>query len=80
MVNPNEADLNFVFADMVKLLDDEYQRVLELLEEDGDTFDRKSFALKVKEQVTPKYQSYMFTLADGRDISDKVWKALEVNN
>lgn len=71
------AELNYLFADRIEAIDDTYQRVLEYLEDTDLESDRKAFALAVQELVSPDSRGYMFSLADGRDISEKLWKSLE---
>lgn len=43
----------------------------------GSEFDRGEFARLVKRDVPVEYQSYMFSLLDGRPIEDRIWQKIE---
>lgn len=70
--------LNRQFAMEMQAIDEAYIDVLEYLEDnDIDPTDRKAFAQTVQARVQKFYQGYMFSLADSRDITEKIWKSLE---
>jgi len=73
-------ELNRAYAMEMREIDGCYISILEQYEDvDGDeeVVDRGLFARLVKQYVASNYQSYMFSLLDGRDIQAKIWKSIE---
>lgn len=72
------SELAHAYGYKVMEIDRWYLNVLEHMEDHNiDTNDRKGFALAVKLLVPQALQGYMFSLADSKDISAKVWRSLE---
>lgn len=71
------AELYMAFQAQMVLIDVCYQNVLEYLEDNDLEGDRKALAFAVQNLVPPVYRGYMFSLADSRDITEKLWKSLE---
>jgi len=73
-------DLNREYALEMREIDGCYISILEQYEDidgDEDVVDRALFARLVKAYVEPKYQGYMFSLLDGRDIQTAIWRSIE---
>lgn len=77
-------ELYGLFADIMVAVDDQYNEILDIddvwyIEHDmyEPKVDRKRFAEEVKVRVPAGYQGYMFSLMDGRDIAQKIWKSIE---
>lgn len=75
-------ELNEQYAVRMRQIDTQYQFLMAEVDErrgltDEYELDRAWFAKLVKERISPTLQGYMFSLLDGRDISDKIWKELQ---
>lgn len=66
------------YMDELRAILTTYTNVLGKMEREGiDLNERKQFAISVQHWVAPEYRGYMFSLADERDISQKIWATLE---
>lgn len=73
-------ELNRAYAMEMRDIDSHYVSLVEQYEDMGGEYeemDRALFARLVKQHVPSVYQGYMFSLLDGRDIQDKIWKSIE---
>lgn len=70
------------YGNIVRDVDDWFLSAIDVATQDETNYtneiDRKKFAAAVLDERTPpEYRGLMFSLLDGKDIQDKVWKMLE---
>jgi len=74
-------ELNRSYALEMRAIDANYIVLTEMYENRGGSFeelDRALFASLVRDiQMPASYKSFMFSLLDGRDIQEKIWKSIE---